>query len=42
VAYVRAIATLALTLVGLLLVTFSFSALSPVDPALQLVGDHAS
>ena len=41
-AYVRAIATLALTLVGLLLVTFSFSALSPVDPALQLVGDHAS
>ncbi len=34
--------TLALTLAGLLLVTFSFSALSPVDPALQLVGDHAS
>jgi peptide/nickel transport system permease protein len=31
-----------LTLAGLLLVTFSFSALSPVDPALQLVGDHAS
>jgi peptide/nickel transport system permease protein len=42
VAFVRAIATLALTLAGLLLVTFSFSALSPVDPALQLVGDHAS
>ena len=41
-AYVRAIATLVLTLAGLLLVTFSFSALSPVDPALQLVGDHAS
>ena len=41
-AFVRAIATLALTLAGLLLVTFSFSALSPVDPALQLVGDHAS
>jgi peptide/nickel transport system permease protein len=34
--------TLAMTLAGLLLVTFSFSALSPVDPALQLVGDHAS
>jgi peptide/nickel transport system permease protein len=42
VAFVRAIATLVLTLAGLLLVTFSFSALSPVDPALQLVGDHAS
>lgn len=41
-AFLRAIATLALTLAGLLLVTFSFSALSPVDPALQLVGDHAS
>lgn len=41
-AFVRAVATLALTLAGLLLVTFSFSALSPVDPALQLVGDHAS
>lgn len=41
-AFVRAIATLVLTLAGLLLVTFSFSALSPVDPALQLVGDHAS
>ncbi len=41
-AFVRALATLVLTLAGLLLVTFSFSALSPVDPALQLVGDHAS
>ncbi len=38
----RAFATLVLTLAGLLLVTFSFSVLSPVDPALQLVGDHAS
>lgn len=38
----RAFATLVLTLAGLLLVTFSFAALSPVDPALQLVGDHAS
>jgi peptide/nickel transport system permease protein len=42
VGFVRAMATLVLTLAGLLLVTFSFSALSPVDPALQLVGDHAS
>jgi peptide/nickel transport system permease protein len=42
VAFVRAIATLVLTLAGLLLVTFSFSVLSPVDPALQRVGDHAS
>ena len=41
-AFVRAIATLVLTLAGLLSVTFSFSVLSPVDPALQLVGDHAS
>jgi peptide/nickel transport system permease protein len=42
VALGRAFATLVLTLAGLLLVTFSFSALSPVDPVLQLVGDHAS
>lgn len=34
--------TLLLTLFGLLLVTFSFSALSPVDRVLQIVGDHAS
>lgn len=34
--------TLALTLVGLLLVTFALSALSPVDRVLQIVGDHAS
>ena len=34
--------TLALTLFGLLLVTFSLSALSPVDRVLQIVGDHAS
>jgi peptide/nickel transport system permease protein len=38
----RGATTLALTLAGLLLVTFSLASLSPVDPALQLVGDHAS
>jgi peptide/nickel transport system permease protein len=39
---IRGIATLLVTLAGLLLVTFAFSSLSPIDPALQLVGDHAS
>jgi len=34
--------TLALTLIGLLLITFALSAFSPVDPVLQIVGDHAS
>ena len=34
--------TLALTLLGLLQVTFALSALSPVDRVLQIVGDHAS
>jgi peptide/nickel transport system permease protein len=34
--------TLLLTLIGLLFVTFTLSRLSPVDPALQLLGDHAS
>lgn len=34
--------TLACTLAGLLLVTFGLSRLSPVDPAAQLVGEHAS
>ena len=34
--------TLLPTLFGLLLVTFSLSALSPVDRVLQIVGDHAS
>ncbi len=34
--------TLALTLIGLLLITFALSALSPVDRVLQIVGDHAS
>jgi len=32
----------ALTLFGLALVTFALTRLSPIDPALQLVGDHAS
>lgn len=34
--------TLVLTLLGLLLATFLLSALSPVDPVLQIVGEHAS
>jgi peptide/nickel transport system permease protein len=34
--------TLLLTLTGLLFVTFTLSRLSPLDPALQLLGDHAS
>lgn len=37
-----AAATLVVTLTGLLAITFSLSALSPVDPAIRLVGDHAS
>jgi len=39
---VRALGTVLLTLAGLLLVTFALSRLSPVDPALQVLGDHAS
>lgn len=38
----RGIATLSLTLLGLLLITFALSSLSPIDPALRLIGDHAS
>lgn len=38
----RAGATLMVTLTGLLLVTFALSRLSPIDPVLQRVGDHAS
>jgi peptide/nickel transport system permease protein len=34
--------SLALTITALLLVTFALSSLSPVDPAIRLVGDHAS
>jgi len=37
-----ALFTLVVTLSALLLATFALSALSPVDPALRLVGDHAS
>lgn len=39
---IQALFTLALTLLGLLLVTFALSALSPVDRVLQIVGDRAS
>lgn len=39
---VQALFTLGLTLFGLLLVTFTLSAFSPVDRVLQIVGDHAS
>ncbi len=38
----QGIFTLALTLLGLLVITFALSALSPVDRVLQIVGDHAS
>jgi peptide/nickel transport system permease protein len=34
--------TLAVTLTALMCVTFALSALSPVDPALKVVGEHAS
>ncbi|REG82202.1 ABC transporter permease [Marinomonas pollencensis] len=34
--------SLALTLLGLLVFTFLLSRAAPIDPALQLVGDHAS
>jgi len=34
--------SLALTLLGLLLFTFTLSHLAPIDPALQVAGDHAS
>lgn len=38
----RGLSGLALTLGGLLLVTLLLASLSPIDPALQQVGDHAS
>ncbi|MDR3518431.1 MAG: ABC transporter permease [Azospirillaceae bacterium] len=41
-AVVRWLGSVALTLFGLVLVTFAMTRLSPVDPVLQLVGDHAS
>jgi peptide/nickel transport system permease protein len=34
--------TLALTITALLFVTFALSSLSPIDPVIRLVGDHAS
>jgi peptide/nickel transport system permease protein len=38
----RSAATLAVTLAALLSATFALSSLSPIDPALKLVGEHAS
>jgi peptide/nickel transport system permease protein len=38
----RAVLTLALTIVGLLLVTFLIQRAAPIDPVLRVVGDHAS
>ena len=38
----KSLLSLALTLAGLLAITFVMSAFSPIDPALQQVGDHAS
>jgi peptide/nickel transport system permease protein len=38
----RSVLSLVLTLAGLLAVTFAMSAFSPIDPALQQVGDHTS
>jgi len=42
IALLRPLATMAVTLAALLCVTFALSSLSPVDPALKRVGDHAS
>lgn len=38
----RWLISLALTLLGLVVVTFAMTRLSPVDPAMQMVGSHAS
>ena len=38
----RGLCTLAVTLTALVFATFALSSLSPIDPALQLLGDHAS
>lgn len=38
----RALLTLALTVIGLLLITFLIQRASPIDPVLRVVGDHAS
>ncbi|MEI8634587.1 ABC transporter permease [Vibrio sp. PP-XX7] len=40
--FIGGLATLAMTMFGLLLFTFVLSRAAPIDPALQLVGDHAS
>ncbi|WP_244651062.1 ABC transporter permease [Rhizobium sp. CFBP 8762] len=39
---VRWLWSFAITLLGLSIITFAMTRLSPIDPALQLVGDHAS
>ncbi len=39
---ITALLSLAVTLLGLLLFTFMLSHLSPIDPVLQLAGEHAS
>jgi peptide/nickel transport system permease protein len=39
---ISGVPTLIATLAALTLVTFTLSSLSPIDPALQLIGDHAS
>ena len=41
-ALIRGVPMLLATLGALVLVTFTLSSLSPIDPALQLIGDHAS
>ena len=38
----RSAGAFALTIAGLLVITFALSSLSPIDPARQRVGDHAS
>jgi len=38
----RWLGKLAVTLFGLVLVTFAMTRMAPIDPAIQLVGDHAS
>jgi len=38
----RGTVTVILTVLGLLVATFVLASLAPIDPALQLVGDHAS
>jgi peptide/nickel transport system permease protein len=42
IAALQRLTSLSFTLLGLLLVTFTLARLSPVDPVLRLVGDHAS